>query len=484
MLNGYRFRLYPDPEQAQILLQWIGCQRLIYNAKVQEDRYYRRFQRRMVGTAGTQVPVDQQYHRFITERTAFLKQVPPQILRNGAVRFRQAYQRFFKKLGGRPKIKKKSGRQSVWLTRELFQFLPVADPLTGTLTGYRLAVGTDTCPVGEIPYIAHRSHAVPASIHIAVEGGHWWLSFAAEDPDVALPKKTVDAATEQIAEDLRHLSPAQLAERTLGGDRGVAKPLATSDGQVFDLRPIQKTRIQKARRQQKKWQRWAARRKKGSQNQKKAYRKVAHYQQYEKNVRQDYAHQTSHALVAHEAYDLYVFEDLLMKNMTKRPKAKKDARGRFLPNGRAAKAGLNRAILASAWGQVVSFTTYKALRQGKLAITVPPAYSSQECAVCTFTAPDNRLSQAEFVCQRCGHVDNADHNAALVIKQRGIQKLLSGEPLTKSHKTTRIFRNLGPERSEVTPGDDRIRHGTPEAPAQWSMNQELPGAIPENPASA
>ncbi len=40
MLNGYKFRLYPNAKQEQILLRWIGCQRLIYNAKVQEDRYF------------------------------------------------------------------------------------------------------------------------------------------------------------------------------------------------------------------------------------------------------------------------------------------------------------------------------------------------------------------------------------------------------------------------------------------------------------
>ena len=60
MLNGYKFRLHPNKEQQQILLQWIGSQRLIYNAKVQEDRYYRRFQQRMVGTAGEQIPLDQE----------------------------------------------------------------------------------------------------------------------------------------------------------------------------------------------------------------------------------------------------------------------------------------------------------------------------------------------------------------------------------------------------------------------------------------
>ena len=119
MINGYKFRLYPNPEQQQILLRWIGCQRLIYNAKVQEDRYFRRFARRMVGTAGERIPVDQEYSRFITEKTAFLKLVPSQILRNGAVKFRQAYSRFFQKLGGRPKVKKKSGRQSVCVYYEL-----------------------------------------------------------------------------------------------------------------------------------------------------------------------------------------------------------------------------------------------------------------------------------------------------------------------------------------------------------------------------
>ncbi len=231
---------------------------------------------------------------------------------------------------------------------------------------------------------------------------------------------------EQIAEDWRHLSADQLAERTLGGDRGVAKPLVTSDGQAFDLQPVQKSRIKRNRWQRKKWQRRAARRKKGSKNRRKAQQNAHRYQRYEKHVRYDYAHQTSHQLVVNDTIDLYVFEDLKIANMTKRPKAKRDAQGRFLPNGRKAKAGLNRVILASTWGTVVSFTRYKALRQGKLVLTVPPPYSSQERAVCGHINLDSRLSQAEFVCQDCGHTDNADHNASVVMKQRGIKKLLEG----------------------------------------------------------
>ncbi len=454
----------------------------------------------MVGTAGIEVPVDQQYSRFVTDATAFLKAVPSQILRNGAVRFRQAYSRFFQKLGGRPKIKKKIGRQAVWLTGELFAFVPQVDAVTGETQSYHLHVGTNKFPVGILPYVAHRPHAVPASIHVAVDAGQWWLSFAAEDPAVAMPETTagrrespgspqslgttVDAATEQIAEDLRYLSAEQIAERTLGGDRGVAKPLATSDGKIFDLKPVQKSRIAKRRQQRKRWQRRAARRKQGSRNRHKAYQKAARCQRYEKHVRQDYAHQTSHRLIVKTFYDLYVFEDLKIANMTRRPKAKKDAAGRFLRNGARAKAGLNRAILASAWGDVVAFTRYKALRQGKLVITVPPQHSSQECAVCTFTSPDNRKSQSEFVCQRCGHRDNADHNAAVVIAKRGIQKLLSGDPLTKPHRSTRIFRKIGPERSESTPGEIAQDVGGPRLSTQWSRNQEVLRTNSETPASA
>ena len=151
VLDGYRFRLYPDKDQQPILSRWIGCQRLIDNAQVQEDRDYRRFQRRMVGTVGEDIPVDQQYSRFINDATAFLREVPSQVLRNAAVKFRHAYQRFFRKLGGRPKLKKKGGRQSVWLTSELFAFIPPVEAATGEVLSYQLHVGTDKFLVGIIP---------------------------------------------------------------------------------------------------------------------------------------------------------------------------------------------------------------------------------------------------------------------------------------------------------------------------------------------
>lgn len=431
MSNGFRFRCYPTKEQEQVLLRWIGCQRLIYNAKVSEDRYFRAFKRRFVGLAGVPIPVDQTYSQFITETTEFLREVPSQILRNGAALWRQAYARYFQGLGGRPKYKRKGGRQKVWITSELFTFVPRKEG------GYRLLLGTKKFPVGELAYVAHREHPVPASIHLSVEGGRWYVSFSAEEP--GQKEGAQDTLEEAITARLRELPRDDLLARTCGCDRGVAKPLVISEGQVYDLLPVQKSRIEKGRRRQKRWQRRASRRQKGSRNQQKAYRKVARYGAYEANVRMDFSHKVSHALVANERFDLYVFEDLKIQNMTRRPKAKQDVQGRYVRNGAKAKAGLNRAILSSSWGQVVKYTTYKALRAGKLVIKIPPEYSSQECAECGHTEQGNRPSHAEFVCRRCGHTDDADHNASVVTARREIEKLLSGEPLRKPRKKPGSF---------------------------------------------
>ena len=74
-----------------------------------------------------------------------------------------------------------------------------------------------------------------------------------------------------------------------------------------------------------------------------------------------------------------------------------------------AKAGLNRSILASNWGQLAQRLAYKCGRFE----TVDPGYTSQTCHPCGHISAANRQSQAVFRCQRCGFLLNADHNAAL-----------------------------------------------------------------------
>ncbi|HYA86612.1 MAG TPA: helix-turn-helix domain-containing protein [Nitrospirota bacterium] len=90
--SGNKFRCYPTEDQKRVLSQWMGCQRLIYNAKVEEDRYFRTVSRKALAFVGLRPPVDQQYAQFKSkELTPYLYEVPSQILRNGATRFMQAY---------------------------------------------------------------------------------------------------------------------------------------------------------------------------------------------------------------------------------------------------------------------------------------------------------------------------------------------------------------------------------------------------------
>ena len=111
--------------------------------------------------------------------------------------------------------------------------------------------------------------------------------------------------------------------------------------------------------------------------------------------------------------------------MTKKPKAKM-AHGKWVKNGARAKAGLNSAVLRSGWGRLRQYTTYKAARRNQLVIAVPAQYTSQECCLCGHIHPDNRPTQAAFVCQRCGHAEHADTHAAKVQKKRGIALLRQG----------------------------------------------------------
>ena len=458
-------------------MRWIGSQRAIYNAKVSEDRYFRTFRNHTLALTGVMTPVDQTYSQFITDQTAYFREVPSVILRNGAALFGQAYQRYFKGLAGRPTKKSHRGKQSVWITSELFTFEPAVDIKTGEIIGYRLFVGTKKFPVGELIMKAHRPFNIPSSIHISIHAGKWNVSFSAEDSAIPTFKE------ETVIASLQQMSDEELLGMTIGADRGVAKPLMTSDGQVFDLSDKQKEHIHNERKRKVRWQRRASKRQKGSKNQGKAYRKTVRYQQYEANVRQDFAHQTSHHLVSHTNAKLIVFEDLKIKNMTKRPKPKQDANGKFIKNGARAKAGLNRAILGSAWGQVEEYTRYKALRAGKILIKVEPQYSSQTCAECGHVDAGNRLTQAEFHCLLCGHEDNADHNAARVIQQRGIKAIREYQPKTK--KTVKLYKTkLGSERSEVTPGESHVRRHFGNGMAQGSMSQEFLLVTAETPISS
>jgi putative transposase len=124
-------------------------------------------------------------------------------------------------------------------------------------------------------------------------------------------------------------------------------------------------------------------------------------------------------------YDLIVFEDLKIQNMTRRPKPRPDGKGGYEVNGAKAKTGLNRAILDAGWGDLLAMTTYKAESAGRAVVTVDPRNTSRRCASCGHVSAGNRCG-AVFRCQACGHEAHADINAAVNILRAGrAQQLLA-----------------------------------------------------------
>jgi putative transposase len=159
------------------------------------------------------------------------------------------------------------------------------------------------------------------------------------------------------------------------------------------------------------------RRKKGSQRRKRVAIALAKAHRKVRNQHQNFQHQLSRRLV--NEYGLIAMEDVSLLNMTATPEPKPDPDhpGAYLPNGAAAKAGLNQSILDAGWSQFQDFCTVKAARAGRRVVLVAPKYTSQLCSGCGQIVKKER-DERWHSCE-CGCELDRDHNAALNILFRG-----------------------------------------------------------------
>jgi putative transposase len=79
------------------------------------------------------------------------------------------------------------------------------------------------------------------------------------------------------------------------------------------------------------------------------------------------------------------------------------------------KSGLNKSILDQGWFEFKRQLDYKLNWLGGKLISVPAENTSRTCSRCGYVDKNNRLSQSEFKCRRCGYTANADINASLNI---------------------------------------------------------------------
>ena len=450
--SGARFRAYPSVLLKAIIPKWIGCQRNIYNGKVSEDKLFsaqRRMDMKDYPFNPLSTPLDRCYSQFKDkELSPWLYEVPSQVLRIGSDRWWDGKQRQLKGLAKAPTIRNKGNFNSVILSNELFRFMDITDPVSGEVKRH-LVIGTANNPIDILDFEAHREYGEPKQIVIRRTGKHWWLSFSYEHD---APVSYIERTDEELAYELNLLSVAELRVATLGIDRNVKDNfIATNDGRFFRISEVQQKRIDRKAVGAKRHQKKMARQVNGSANRAKTVRKLASNHEYATHVRDDFSHQTSNALVRSAANNdraprLIGIEDLKVKNMVKKPKAKQDAvSGKWLRNGRKAKSALASKILAACWGRIKTQVYYKAKRNNCLVVAVAPQYTSQECSKCSHIHPENRNEQL-FHCKRCGFTEHADTNAGKNIRSRAVKRVLDGKVANKTKKCCAWRRRKGPNR--------------------------------------
>ena len=213
---------------------------------------------------------------------------------------------------------------------------------------------------------------------------------------------------EQMLEIGQHPSDSEI-----GIDAGINYFAAFSDGTMIEsVNSFRKHEERLAREQRK-----LSRMKKGSNNWKKQKDRISGLHHKIANVRSDFLHKLSTGISKNQA-KVYV-EELQIRNMSS------SARGTIEEPGRMvrAKSGLNKSILDQGWFEFRRQLEYKLFWRGGMLVEVNPRHTSQTCSCCGHTAKENRVSQAVFKCQVCGHEEHADVNAAkniLTVGQTGM----------------------------------------------------------------
>lgn len=223
---------------------------------------------------------------------------------------------------------------------------------------------------------------------VSKKGEHWFVSIQTE----------IEAA-----------KPVHPSKTIVGVDLGVKKFATLSDGRVYEAKNSFKQRQERLAKLQQR----LSKKKKGSSNFKKLKKRINKLHTKISNIRQDYLHQVSTNISKNHA--LVVLEDLKVANMSKSASGTLEEPGKMV----AAKSGLNRSILDQGWHSFKNMLSYKLDHIGGELLLVDPRYTSQKCSNCGHTDKENRMSQAQFACMRCGHKENADINAAKNILAAG-----------------------------------------------------------------
>ncbi|MCX5215431.1 transposase [Kitasatospora sp. NBC_00240] len=391
MIRAYKFLMRPTVGQTQALGEMLRDHCSLYNGALQERRDAYRHPSKTSVKYGMQSAQLKEIRAFDPERQGRWSFSSQQATLR---RLDKAFAAFFRRVksGETPGYPRFRGQS--WF--DTVEFPKDGDGCRWDATPHDPQTRVRFQGVGHVKVNQHRPVAGRVkTVSVKREGRQWFVVLTTEQDQP---------------------EPLPATGSMVGIDLGIANFLADSGGDFVPNPRHARTAAAKLEAAQ----RAVSRCKRHSNRRRKAVAKVGDLHRKVRRRRLDHAHKTALTLV--RAHDVIAHEDLKIRNMSKTPAPRPDPAtpGSFLPNGAAAKAGLNRWIMDAGWGVFLTILTSKAESAGREVIAVDPRNTSRRCPECGHTAKENRPTQEKFHCTACGHTAHADTVGAINVLRAGL----------------------------------------------------------------
>jgi putative transposase len=382
MINfAYKFKLNPTAEQEKIFCSWAGTCRFLYNLCL-EHRILSWQQYRASVKWAEQDKELKNLKRC--DGFEWIQNSPAQILQQSLKDLDRAFKSFWKSGFGFPKYKRKNAGDS-------FRFPDAKQFSVKRVTKRKAFVKLPK--IGEVAFrISQNIEGKIKNATIRKESDGWYISFCCE----------------KEIEILKNRMPS------VGIDRGISETLvlSSSEDNFKNLKLTLPSECKELRERIKVLQKRLRLKKKFSESWRKLQQKIRRLHSKITRIRHDFLHKASSYIAKNHSY--VSLEDLKIKNMSKSAKGTLEKKGRNV----RAKSGLNREILFQGWGIFANQLKYKCEWNGGHLELINPKHTSTRCSECLYNEKLNRKKK-RFECLNCGHIEDADKNAAKNINRVG-----------------------------------------------------------------